>query len=143
MPAVTRLRDSWGLSPRARSAAPVYDHGDAAPSRNKLATTADQTRRDGVQQMEGRWPRKVSEQTPMNAKFLATIMVAFLPALALAQSDQKKSKADQPGNESGQTSAAGKNGNGSDANGAATPGGAGSDSNATTAPSSKPPSKAQ
>jgi hypothetical protein len=85
---------------------------------------------------------KVSEETPMNAKVLATIMFALLLGLAPAQSsEQMKSNANGSGNESGQGSPAGKNGNGSDANGAATPGGAESDANATTAPSSKPPSQ--
>ena len=114
--------------------------GAHVAERNKLAMSSGSNAPRPVFNCLGRGTPKVSEETPMNARVLVTIVFALLPSLALAQSsDQTKSKA----NEAEQASAPGKNGNGSDANGAATPGGAESDANATTAPSSKPPSQAQ
>jgi hypothetical protein len=123
------------LEPFSRSS-----HVRTSPSRNKLAMSSGSNAPRPVFNRLRRGTPKVSEETPMNAKVLLTIVFALLPSLALAQSsDQTKSRA----NEAEQASAPGKNGNGSDANGAATPGGAESDANATTAPSSKPPSQAQ
>jgi hypothetical protein len=99
-----------------------------SPGRNKLAMSSGSNAPRPVLNCLRRGTPKVSEETPMNGKVLATMMFALLPSLALAQSsDQRKSQANQSGNGSGQASAPGKNGNGSDANGATTPDGAQSD----------------